>query len=229
MTSFLIVFSVVYIYLLISVFFDQGRLTRKNTTYHLGTSRSEIALTFDDGPNPKWTPQLLALLKQHKVHATFFLVGKNVKKYPWIVREIAESGHTIGNHTYNHTSLWKISNKTMEKEFLDSEMALNEVVGYKPNLFRPPKGLLWSSQKDWIRKRGYRIVLWSINSKDWVGFSSKRLIKRLRSQSKKGDILLFHDGGGIFSSSNGDRSNTILALNQLIIDFKKKGIKLVSL
>jgi len=156
--------------------------------------RKEIALTFDDGPHPLWTPQLLDLLKSLNVRATFFLVGKMVDKYPALaMREVAE-GHEIANHTYNHPNLKKLAQPQVEEELTKGAEAIKRAVGYAPVFFRPPGGQYNNATIEAAREVKMVPVLWTANSKDFMHPSPEMVEHRLLSAPMAGGILLCHDG-----------------------------------
>jgi len=218
-----------YAFLLASIFFDQARLTRRNTFYRLTSAPPKVALTFDDGPDPTWTPQILSILNRHGVKATFFVVGSNVRRHPEIVRAMVEAGHVVGNHTDRHRPLWRLSRKSVQAEIAAAEEAIVTACGKRPTLFRPPKGLLWSRQKGWVADCGYDVVLWSVNTKDWAGISARGLLSLMKRRARGGDILLFHDGGGVVATRGGNRAETVAALEPLIASFKERGLEMVAL
>lgn len=210
------------------VFFDQAVLTRKGTIYEVHTKNKVIALTFDDGPSPVWTPKILDELKKQNVKATFFVVGAHAEKYPEIIKRIFQEGHEIGNHTYLHHVLLYYTNDELQLELRYTEDIIKDITGEKTNLFRPPKGWLTKREKDYIKDLGYKIILWTLNSKDWVTFFNyKYIVKNLIKNTKPGDIILFHDSGGTFSLKEGNRANTAQAVSLLIDELKKKGYKFV--
>ncbi len=100
-----------------------------------------ITITFDDGPHPEYTPEILDILKEKEVEASFFLVGKNAEKYPGITKRILREGHSIGNHTYSHRSLIPLSQSNTDYEIFEAEKVLKEIIGEKPTLFRPPRSV----------------------------------------------------------------------------------------
>ncbi len=197
------------------IFFDQAIFNRKGTVYYVKTNKKQIALTFDDGPSPIWTPKILQELRQANIPATFFMVGAHVKKYSEVARQVAEEGHLIANHGYAHRVLLYYTPKEIEEEIKYTEYIIRETTGQTTRFFRPPKAWLRKKIKEKICEMGYDIVLWSLNSKDWVTFNHRYIVNRLVRQVKNGDILLFHDSGGVFTKEGGDRSQTVAAISLL--------------
>ena len=213
---------------LFTMFFDEAVLVRRGTIYKVPETRKVVALTFDDGPSPKWTPQVLDELKKANVKATFFMIGMHVKKYPDIVRRVAAEGHEIENHTYDHRGLLEISPDDLKREILSTEQAVTDVVGVKTVYFRPPKAWITSTEKKTITALGYRVVLWTLNSKDWVTYNHKLIVAYLMSRVQPGDIILFHDSGGVFGTEGGDRSETVSAIPCLVKKLRAKGYDFVT-
>ncbi len=205
------------------LFFDEVLFVRKNTVYHVDTPVKMVALTFDDGPSPEWTPKILEVLKENNVKATFFMLGKHVKAYPQIARMVVKQGSEVGNHTYNHMVIFNSGAVKLENEIRDTEKAIKEATGVTPVLMRPPKGWVTDKDKKLINKLGYETILWSLNSKDWVSFDDKYIVKFLMGRIKPGDIILFHDSGGVFATEGGDRQETIKAVKTLVEKLKAKG------
>lgn len=208
---------------------DQGRWTRRGTWFRLREPVPLVALTFDDGPDPIWTPQILDVLDRHGVKATFFLVGDHVRRFPEVARDIAARGHAIGNHTYSHRPLWRLSAEAISADVRRAGEEIAAACGRQPTLFRPPKGLLWPRQKKALARWGYDVVMWSLNTKDWAGPSPRRLAASVIRRARAGDIVLFHDGGGVVSRAGGNRAATVAALGPIIEAFQKRGWGLVSL
>ena len=204
-------------------------MTRHGTICRGKTSRKIVALTFDDGPAPVWTPQILDELKKADVKAAFFMVGHHVQKYPDIARRVAREGHGIGNHGYAHSVILYYTPAEIEEEIKYTEHVIREVTGKTTTMFRPPKAWLRDSTKDKIRSMGYEVVLWSLNSKDWVGFPHRWVVHYLAARVRGGDILLFHDSGNIFAREGGDRSQTVAAVALLIKILREKGFSFVTL
>jgi peptidoglycan-N-acetylglucosamine deacetylase len=211
------------------VFFDQAVLTRPGTIYRIKTNQKKVVMTFDDGPSPEWTPRILDALKAANIKATFFMIGHHVKKYPDIALRVAREGHTIGNHGYAHSVLLYYTLPELEEEIKYTELVIRDITGVTTKFFRPPKAWLRRDIKEKIKSMGYEIVLWSLNSKDWVMQHHLRMVKFITRNIKNGDILLFHDSGNIFSAEGGDRSQTVEAIPLLAESLRKKGYEFVPL
>ncbi len=212
-----------------SIFFDQAVIVRKGTIYQVDVPEKVVALTFDDGPSPVWTPKILDELKKAGIKATFFMIGEHVEKYPQIARRVAEEGHEIGNHSYDHKVLIYYKMKTLEWEINDAEKVIRNVTGVTTRYFRPPKAWITYQEKEKIRQMGYQTVLWTLNSKDWVTFDDKYIVGFLAGHVRPGDIILFHDGGGIFSIEGGNRSETVKTIPQLVEKLREKGYRFVTI
>ncbi len=210
------------------VFFDQAVLTRRGTTYRVKTNQKKIALTFDDGPSPEWTPCILDELKKAGIKATFFMIGHHVKKYPEIARRVAEEGHQIGNHGYAHSVILYYTAAEIEEEIKYTEQVIREITGQTTRVFRPPKAWLKKSIKEKIKSMGYEVMLWSLNSKDWVTFNHRYIVKYVMRRVRNGDILLFHDSGNVFSPEGADRSQTVSAIGLLAKNLKAQGFQCVT-
>ena len=210
------------------VFFDQARLTRKETIYQLPTLQKKIAITFDDGPSPIWTPLILDELKKSDVKATFFMIGHHVQKYPHIARRVVEEGHAIGNHGYAHSVILYYTQAEIEEEIKYTEHVIKNVTGKTTTMYRPPKAWMTKSIKQKIKDIGYDVVLWSLNSKDWAGFPPQFITDHLVRSVKGGDIILFHDSGNVLKAEGGDRSRTVKAVGYLIRELHKKGFEFVT-
>lgn len=211
------------------VFFDQAVLTRRGTLYRVDTQHKKIAITFDDGPSPTWTPRILEALREAGIKATFFMVGHHVRTYPEIARQVAHEGHAIGNHGFAHSVLLYYTPAEVEEEIKYTEMVIEEVTGQRTRYFRPPKAWLRPSVKTKIKDMGYEIVLWSLNSKDWVSFNHRYIVKYLVRRVRNGDIVLFHDSGNVLSREGGDRTQTVAAIPLLVEKLKNKGFEIVPL
>ncbi|HVP37045.1 MAG TPA: polysaccharide deacetylase family protein [Terriglobales bacterium] len=212
-----------------SIFFDQAVIVRKGTIYKVDVPEKVVALTFDDGPSPVWTPQILDALKKAGVKATFFMIGEHVGKYPQIARRVAEEGHEIGNHSYDHHVLIYYKMKDLEREIKDAEKVIKEVTGQTTRYFRPPKAWITNKEKEKIKEMGYETILWTLNSKDWVTFDDKYIVRFLVHNIQPGDIILFHDGGGVFSTEGGNRSETVKTIPLLVERLRAEGYRFVTI
>ncbi|HUF62187.1 MAG TPA: polysaccharide deacetylase family protein [Verrucomicrobiales bacterium] len=153
-----------------------------------------VALTFDDGPHPKNTPRLLDLLRERKVRATFYVVGQNVKEFPLIVRRIAEEGHEIGNHTYTHPNLQRLSDTALRQELEKTRAAIKDAAGVEPLTMRPPYGSFSTRQREWTFKEfGYPAVMWSVDPLDWKRPGPSVVADRIIKGASNGAIILAHD------------------------------------
>ncbi len=154
-----------------------------------------IALTFDDGPHPTQTDEILAVLAQYDVKATFFPIGKNIIEHPDIERRVFEAGHEIGNHTYSHVTVSRLSNEKLQEEIEATATLLQEQCGWTPVLFRPPGGDISDSAIKLVNQLGYRYVLWSwrVDTRDWAAVSVDSVVKTVMDNVQDGDVILFHD------------------------------------
>ncbi|MCA9406079.1 MAG: polysaccharide deacetylase family protein [Candidatus Omnitrophica bacterium] len=209
------------------MFFDQAVLTRRETIYRVDTSEKKVALTFDDGPSPVWTPLILDELKKAGIKATFFMIGYHVNKYPDVARRVAEEGHEVASHGYAHSVMLYYTPAEIEQELKYTEYVIKKVTGVTTTLFRPPKAWLRKTIKAKIKSMGYDIILWSLNSKDWVRFNHHRVVNYLLKNVKNGDIILFHDSGHAFAREGGNRLQTVKAVSLLARKLKERGFQIV--
>lgn len=171
-----------------------------------------IALTFDDGPSPKSTLRLLHLLSRYSMHATFFLVGRNVERYPGITRQIAEEGHEIGNHSYSHSLLPLLPRRLLLREMDRATAAIQHVTGQRPRLFRPPMGWFSRSMLRTLAEHGYRAVLGDVYPQDCNRPGSGVILRRVLERVGPGSIVILHDGS---VSGHADRRQSIDAVEGL--------------
>ncbi|RBO99616.1 polysaccharide deacetylase family protein [Rossellomorea aquimaris] len=186
-----------------------------------------IALTFDDGPDPMYTGQLLDVLSKHGVKATFFVVGSKVEKYPELVRRMKRDGHTIGIHHYTHVSSWFLTPFQLKKQLEQSHMVIEQVTHEKPIYYRPPWGhfnvfTLWLS-------RGYEVVLWSHIFQDWKVKSSGDLLERMKEADHDGSIFVLHDSGTTFGADEKAPHYMIESLDAFLEDASEKQIRFTPL
>ena len=188
---------------------------------HGNREERTIALTFDDGPHPRYTPQILALLEAYNIRGTFFMIGKNISFYPEMAKEVFRAGHEIGSHTFTHPHMLKIDAAHLREELLQTEKALSALGIPKPILFRPPEGYRTREQIACVKNAGYRMVVWSLDTHDWKSKPSDEIVSYVLSHVKGGDILLFHD---YISGQN----TTIAALEELIPQLLEDGYQFVT-
>ncbi|MDR3405225.1 MAG: glycosyltransferase [Chthoniobacter sp.] len=199
--------------------------------YHQGAGgEHEVAITFDDGPDPEWTPKILDILRARGVKACFFLLGSNCEDYPGLVQRIVDEGHEIGNHTYSHRNLAVMSEWQMELELTATQRLIESITGRSTTLFRPPYNAdsnptdiaelapLCLAQE----QLGYTVVLEKIDPQDWSRPGTEEIIQRVKDLRNEGNIILLHDAGG-------DRSETVAALPHIIDYLQTRGDRIVSL
>jgi cellulose synthase/poly-beta-1,6-N-acetylglucosamine synthase-like glycosyltransferase/spore germination protein YaaH/peptidoglycan/xylan/chitin deacetylase (PgdA/CDA1 family) len=198
----------------------------------LGAARKKIALSFDDGPDPRWTPKILDVLKEKHVPAAFFVVGEEASKSPGILRREFAEGHSIGNHTYTHPVLDEISPTQLRWELNITQRLIESTLGVKSILFRPPYGIDHQpefaeevAQLPAVQDMGYLIVGQKIDPHDWrqpygKQVPAQEIINGVLRQADAGNIVLFHDGGG-------DRSQTVAALPVIIDELRARGYEFV--
>jgi peptidoglycan-N-acetylglucosamine deacetylase len=215
----------------------EGYLTAKYTKfpefptlYHQGAGgEHQVAITFDDGPDPQWTPKILDILKAANVKAAFFLVGVNAEKYPGLVRRIVNEGHEIGNHTYYHPNLALAWPEHVRLELNATQLLLESITGRATTLFRPPYAA--DTQPSQISELmplqiaqdlNYLVVLENIDPQDWAKPGADIIVQRVKQQRRDGSIILLHDAGG-------DRSQTVAALPHILEWLRTRGDTIVPL
>lgn len=186
---------------------------------HGDPRQKRIALTFDDGPHPAYTPKLLQILAQHRVPATFFVVGEQAEKHPELVRQAAAQGHTIGNHTYHHVSLPKIPLEYVADEIKACGEVIQAATGTFPHWFRPPGGEYNRHIAEIAEALGYTMALWTDDPGDHAFPGEDVLYDRTTARATNGGIILLHDGV----------DQTLRALPRLIEALRKRGFAFVSL
>lgn len=195
--------------------------------WHGDTGSYQVALTFDDGPNEPYTSQILDILDEYAVKATFFMVGRNVENFPETARKVKEAGHVIGNHTYSHRGPILNTPPRVANEISKAEDVIQKVTSISPYLFRPPYGAVGPRVLRQVERLGYVVSQWSVNAGDWRGASPQKIKKRVLSQIEDGAIVLMHDGRNL--SAGHDRSSTVAALPEIILSLQDRGYKLVTL
>lgn len=190
---------------------------------------NQIAITFDDGPHPQWTPKILDILQQHKVKATFFVMGVHAIAYPALIKRILAEGHTLGNHTFNHPDLRLWDQWRIRLELNATQRAIETITGRSTLLFRPPYDADRSPHtvtelKSLVvaQELGYISAMASIDPLDWDRPSPEEMLQRIKLQRSRGRVILLHDGGN-------DRSNTVQALSLILDYLQKRGDEIVPL
>ena len=179
------------------------------------TNQKKIALTFDDGPHPKVTMQILKTLKKYDAKATFFVVGQEVKKHPKIVKAAFEAGHEIGNHTFNHSKLTTLSTKQMKLQIQSTDVVIKVAIGQNATVFRPPYG---AYNKSIINHLDIPLTMWTIDTLDWKHRDPKKTVQAINKQVKNGSIILMHD----------IHQTTADALENILITLQKQGYEFVT-
>lgn len=181
--------------------------------------KKQIALTFDDGPNKKWTEKYLELLKEKEVRATFFMLGKNAETYPELVQKIAADGHDIGIHSYDHNDLKKESFSSIQQDLIHSQDILTQITGNIPSLFRPPYGSIDSQVIQVAQEQGLLVVLWNVDPQDWLMDTKEQVAEAVLSHVKPGNIVVMHEG----------KSVTYGALPVIIDTLREQGYEFVTI
>ncbi len=186
-----------------------------------GRDPRQLALTYDDGPNPAVTPRLLDLLAQHQVRATFFLIGSFARQQPALAREIATAGHLIGNHTLTHPKLAWQSSERIRQELHDGSRLIEDIVGAPVRYFRPPHG----SRRPYVMRAagelGLCTVLWNVTAADWNPIGTDAITRNvergiLRNQGRsRGSNILLHDGS--HKNQDADRQATIESTERVLV------------
>jgi cellulose synthase/poly-beta-1,6-N-acetylglucosamine synthase-like glycosyltransferase/peptidoglycan/xylan/chitin deacetylase (PgdA/CDA1 family)/spore germination protein YaaH len=200
------------------------------TLYHQGAGgEHQVAITFDDGPDPRWTPKILDILKAANVKATFFVVGVNAERYPALVRRIVNEGHEIGNHTYYHPNLALCWPEHIRLELNATQLLLETITGRATTLFRPPYAadtgpteLSELAPLKIAEDLNYLVVLENIDPQDWAKPGAEIIVRRIKQQRHDGSVILLHDAGG-------DRSQTVEALPRILDWLHTRGDTIVPL
>ncbi len=178
-----------------------------------------VALTFDDGPHGVLTPKVLDILRANNVKGTFFMQGCNVKAHPQVVRRMANEGHEVGNHTWNHVYLSKISREKAEAQLQDTNEAIRNACGIVPVVMRPPGGYTNAGVASWARQRfGFTTIMWDVDTNDWRKPGSSVVAARAVNGAKPGSIILVHD----------IHASTIAAVDAIVKGLKNRGYELVT-
>jgi len=187
-------------------------------------SKREVALTFDDAPDDRFTPQILDVLKREGVKATFFVVGNRIEAHPEIVQRMVKEGHVVGNHSYNHPNLPKLNDADFQNQINKTDLLIQSISGYRPTFIRPPYGNISEKQIQWLASQHKIIVNWNVDSLDWKGLNAEQVKTNVLAHVRPGSIILQHSAGG----SGEDLSGTVQALPLIINKLRNDGVKLVT-
>lgn len=192
-------------------------------------NRLRIALTFDDGPNEPYTSQVLSILEQYRIKATFFIIGENALRYPETCRRIVAAGNVIGNHSYHHLkSLCLRRGKTVARDIELAHQAIYKCTGLEPKLFRPPHGFRTPWLMRTVRNLGYRVVTWDNMTSDWnAEKSGDEIILAILGRARPGGVIVLHDGRDM--RLNYDRSHMLQALPFVIETLMERGFEFVTI
>lgn len=189
--------------------------------YYVDDASKAIALTIDDGPDPVYTPQVLAVLHNYHVTATFSMIGLHVAAYPQLARAVAEAGHQVANHTWTHADLAGMPSHGVHSELDLASQAIHAATGVHPGLFRAPYGA-WSPAVIRLCEHMRMVPLdWSVDPRDWAQPGTRSIIRNIMENTRPGSIILEHDGGG-------NRSETVAALRVVLPRLLREGYHFVT-
>jgi peptidoglycan/xylan/chitin deacetylase (PgdA/CDA1 family) len=189
------------------------------------SSKKEVALTFDDAPDGEFTPKILDVLKREGVKATFFVVGNRIEAHPDIMRRIVAEGHAIGNHSYNHANLPKLTDAEFRQQIRKTDELIRHYTGYVPTIVRPPYGAISEEQIKWLKSQNKIVINWNVDSLDWKSLDAKTVEANVLAHVFPGSIILQHSGGG----TGEDLTGTVEALPNIIKHLRENGLKMVTI
>jgi peptidoglycan/xylan/chitin deacetylase (PgdA/CDA1 family) len=187
-----------------------------------GRSKKLVSFTFDDGPHPDYTPQLLDLLKKHNVKGSFFVLGSKAEQYPELISRMHQEGHLIGIHNYKHYSNILMTPRQVRRQVNQSTDIVERITKVRPIFYRPPWGLL--NLFDFFILRNFHIVLWSVMAEDWKNRGgSLKIKKKILRKLQGGNIYLLHDSGDTWGADPDAPVNTLHALEEILDQVKRRG------
>lgn len=216
--------SVCFLVSLLLIFMHAGNFycrASKQVYFNNKNNQMKIALTFDDGPHPRYTPQILDILDKYGVKATFFVIGENAKYYSDALIQTASRGHEIANHTYSHITLSGSNLYRLKSEIETCEAEIFKFTEYMTKLFRPPEGTICSELTSIADNMDYTVILWNLDTRDWAHTPPDKIAQNVITNIKPGDVILMHD----FIGRN---SPTPKALEIFIPVLLEKGYKFVT-
>lgn len=166
---------------------------KDNVYCGIDTDEKLIALTFDDGPHPRYTDEILDLLNKYGVRATFFVVGENAVLYENVLKRISDEGHEIGNHTYTHCCVKQVDRAHIKDEITKTENEIQRITGKRPTVFRPPEGCCNKNVVSCASELGYKLILWTVDPRDWASPPVSAVSDNILHSVKSGAIILCHD------------------------------------
>lgn len=200
--------------------FIQWNYHFKSLNSNKNIKKNQVSITFDDGPNPEFTPLVLKLLKKYNAKATFFCIGQNIKRYPELVKDCIQQGHSIGNHTYSHSNYFGfLSTKKVISELQQTNTLTKKLIGVTMQFYRPAFGVTNPRIKRALKTTGLQSIGWSIRSLDTTSRSADKVLKRITKKISRGDIILLHDTS----------LKTIVVLEQLLLFLQQQNIESVTI
>ena len=184
-----------------------------------GPAAKTVALTFDDGPSP-WTPGILAILRRHRVPATFCMLGNEAARYPAYARQVVDEGHQLCNHSRDHADMARLPARRARREVIDAEREIRDAAGVAPVIFRYPYGSAGRTAERVVRGYGMRELAWDVDPQDWTRPPARTITARIAAQVRSHSVVLMHDGGG-------DRSHTVASLDATITLLQRRGYRFV--
>jgi len=186
-----------------------------NSTKESGSGAKVIYLTFDDGPTAAYMKRILDVLDEYDAKATFFQVGENATAHPELTRSVIERGHALGNHSWNHRDLRRLSRGRLNWQITRTSAVLERIAGRPITCLRPPYGAMNDRVRSTIRDKKLALMLWDIDPRDWKRPGSAAIARRIVSRADPGDVILMHDGGG-------NRSQSVRALRSILRSLSKR-------
>jgi|GEM_PF-4514558 len=197
----------------------EGKVIRP--VYNLGLESRRIALTFDDGPDPVYTPKILDLLQKYDAKATFFVVGEQLERHPELARRMVDEGHEIGNHSFYHPYLTQLTSSEIYKELMDTELLIRRITGKRTRIFRLPYLANNPKVMQIVNELGYKTIMCSIDTYDYKSIEYRDIVDTVMTSAKKGEIVLLHDCGG-------DQAETVKAVALILKKLRNRGYRCVT-
>ncbi|WP_235842033.1 polysaccharide deacetylase family protein [Neobacillus fumarioli] len=203
---------------------DWSAMFPNEVILHGPTNRKQVALTFDDGPDDVWTPQILNTLRQLNVKGTFMCVGQRIQQNPHVLQRIVREGHVAGNHTWSHPNLTKIPTNEVRRQVEATANEILRIAGVKPVLFRPPYGALNVEVIRELISLHNKIIYWDVDSLDWAGLTGPQVAANILAHVRPGSIILQHSAGGLGESL----LDTVQALPYIVQTLRQEGYQFVT-